>query len=649
MKTIKCLILSFLLLIGVLSSGEIYQYYLDDFSDAYTAGFVLPDNDTANKNTMISDIESAAISNHVYVFLLEESVSNVTDKIYHVYCSENTKEYLSRHYCISEGTFKSFICGSTSIFFHDIFSAPDEFFTVQNTEFHISGSLTDARNFKSALVNQYYGGFPQENYSNKNDAKSFLYAIWFVVLLLAVCVMMYFVLFRQKEITVRCILGEKSNAIYAADNIHDTLFLLLLLLLMFPLAHYNSSLRFLPRHLLAFVLIFMILIWVCSLKILSFNVQKALKNIEGKTALLIYSYAVKCFSACLTTLSICAVIPNIQNAKSFYSQEPFFLEHANGYYYYIYDTPYSYEQGEKYSAYVRELFYRTFYHDILTITEHTPNTLFTTPAFCPYLEQAIPEFSASQMNAKVVYLMPESYDMQDDEFDFIRQAAMEFIPSQEPQTEQIISYRTGRILSIDPDTPYKSLLLNNPVICIINMDEYSLVSYDAFQDDYYDLMLETGDAIICAQADAISKFAAEYGVNIRLENAYQSYLFYKSLITYTLYLSFILGLFFILFEFAIIRYIINLEYEINAKEIAVKKILGYRNYQCILKLFIINVISSFVGLFAICIVMHLLRSDATLLIIPFLLFLGFEILITNITISKKCKKHIPSTLKGGAL
>ncbi|MDI3311845.1 MAG: DUF1430 domain-containing protein, partial [Thermoanaerobacterium sp.] len=115
-----------------------------------------------------------------------------------------------------------------------------------------------------------------------------------------------------------------------------------------------------------------------------------------------------------------------------------------------------------------------------------------------------------------------------------------------------------------------------------------------------------------------------------------------------LYINFIFSILVLSLEFIIISSIIKLEYEVNAIELAIKKVMGHSMFEKHRKLFLMTVVTTILSILsAVIIAMIIEFNEFYYLIIGGVVILLLELFLISFYIHKTEKAKIQKILKGG--
>ena len=152
------------------------------------------------------------------------------------------------------------------------------------------------------------------------------------------------------------------------------------------------------------------------------------------------------------------------------------------------------------------------------------------------------------------------------------------------------------------------------------------------------------------KTDAVLEAFKNPTTSYELTNVYDSYLYNLKIMERSLAANVFLSAFAIILNILISLTILKFEYEVNAKELAIKKVLGYSSFSKLKLLYMISVIVGIISMTVSAIVIYKLQIGSTILaVISCLVFMAFEIAFITRSVGRKESKQICKILKGGSL
>ncbi len=577
-----------------------------------------------------------------------------------IYGTAGADEYIQDHFQIHEKSYPSLLSGTKNVVFHPLEDLIDHEDLTNISQYYLIGDKDDIYNFKDSLNGIYAGNFPQEGYDSSGKVNIFL--IWFLISIMLLFLSYYDVILQKKESYIRISLGERTSSIILKNITLDTLMYSVVFLVTFLTLQYNTSTFF---HLKISFGIFICMLFFNALLYLTlyfYNIKEALANTKSSKKLLILNYSLKVFSVMISLTVVSSNIAVVVEGIQFYQQRSFFKEHAE--YFYV-KMQYSLAQNRnddhsfEDSLLITETFYRKFFKDfdatqLITSGVLGNNVMLANQNSLTYLKENIDELSLINPQKELYFILP--YHLKNDS-NLISQLknSYELVEQNEFQYNYDIIFYKGnpKIICIDEFSLNGSFYMESPIIVYNNMDLSQTVdsaNASHFRWEY------AHDILYKLSPDQLASYIAEHSsennkLHYQLTNALEKYEYQWSIMKRTLYLNTILTILILFLEFIIITTILRLEYEVNAIELSVKKILGYTVWQKNRKILLITLIPTFLGIIAALILRMFTDTEHyySYLIYGSLIIVAFEPLIILSYIRKLERASVQKILKGGSL
>lgn len=663
MKKIKFIISFTLMLVGFLITGESYQLYLDNFETAsYNTSLFLNGSPTNTEQKMIHDITKSAEHNKVKVFTVVSDVKSMLLSERRIYGTKDTEKYIKDHFQIYERSFPSLLSGTKKIIVHQLEDLIQNEDLASVSQYYLIGDKDDIYKFKDDLKGIYAGNSPQEGYKSSETINIFL--IWLLVSIVMLFLSYYDVLLQKKENFVRITLGERTSSIILRNIVLDTImYTIIFFALLFVLQNYTNTIF----HLRISIGMFIVMVFLNALLYLNlyiYNFKEALANVNSSKKLLIMNYGLKIVTVTIALTVISSNIAVILEALQFYQQRTFFNERAD--YYYV-ELAYNSkpDQGEQQAIkklqegfLVTEKFYRTFFNQfdatqLVTSGVLGSNVLLANKNSFGYLQEHIDELSKADLQRELYFIVPSRMKEDMDVINRLK-SSLEIINQNKFQYNFEILYYDGnpKLICIDQLTMNGSYFMRSPIIIYNNMDlSQSVDTADdsPFRLDYaHDVMYKLSQAKVGDFADEYS--SQDNQLHYKLTNALEKYEYQWNIVKRTLYLNMIISVLIIFLEFVIIKSILRLEYEVNALELSVKKILGYTVWRKNRKILLITLVPTILGVvLATGVALYLNIAIFKYLLYGSVFILLIELYIILTYIRKLEKTKIQKILKGGNL
>jgi putative ABC transport system permease protein len=647
LKAIKYIISFCILFIGMLIIGESHIFRLNDFYTGFNNTTLYKQSHTTDEE-MISDILHSARKNEVEVFTFKRTLRNTFLTEYEIYGTSNVETYINKELNIREEKYKSLFLGDVHFTFHRI----EDVRQMDNIhDFYVIGE--NVKSFKIDLIEKYAGNHPREGYES-NDVRNTIISIWLLIIIIVLLLSFYDVMVQKKESLIRVSMGETIHKIFWKNVLLDSVvFTSMFGTILYVLSMYTHvffqfdiSARFFASLLIVNGLLYLSLYF--------YNMKEVFSNSKGSKKLLMLNYGLKVVTTVLTIFIISSNIAMIIESYKLYKQKDFFEEHKD--YYYIrlnykiteermrtsFDT-----LGE--STKIQTAFYKGFMDKFNAISlvriDSIENGVIVNKNAYPYLSSKIPEMNNVNLTKSFYFMLPEKMK---DNHTIIGQLKGTLLSLEGENDYEIIYYKEDvETISIDENYVYGSKIVNNPVIIYNNLSSDMVEgqsSNNKKQAYLSEIMYKVG-------SDEFNQFVEKNELTdeiVTKTNVLENYNNKWMLASSVLYMNAIFSFLVILLEVIIISSIIKLEYEVNAIELAIKKVLGYSVVENHQKLIFITLIMSLISIVSAVIIAYILKLDEVPhLIAGGLIILVVELFLTSFYIRKMEKAKIQQILKGG--
>lgn len=657
MQKIKILICILLLAVGFLFNGELYMLYLDNFQESYyQSNFYIENTNKSLNKEIIQEFESAGEKYETEFFVIDRKLESAYETEIIIYGTDKALKYLQTK-DIRNGTFNSLFFGQAKVKYK-YFSEIDSL-SKYNT-FYFIGDETEKKNFdlfKASLIDKYGGGFPKLEGSDKETWMNLL-SVWSIVFGLALMMTLYNILYQKKEIMVRIILGENLNGIFIKNAIVDTVTFFVLFFLISKLLSSFSCVGFKISFVFILFCIFLVLNILINATILFVDFKKDLADGGGGQGILTSSYVLKVIITILVSLILAGNFVVIKDAYNLYQQKDFFENHKE-YSYYQLEYKIDNNLGKTYedNLFMNQQFYQRFQEKSLQYVDLTENFDSTYPVLLnnktsiQEIENIYPSIAKAIQKAKeekIYILLPSNIMPGSQEHTIAIDICNAFFDNAGYDPVESIEYEEGiSMVGVHKWNEYKLTLYKNPIILYNNTSfkvNELLTGYDVYYmcDTMYDISEEEWQSFIQefnVEGQIVSKSNVldvyKHNWNITLRNM-------RMIIT--------LSAFLLLLEMSLIVFIIRLEYQFNAIEMALKKIVGYSLYEKNKQIINVTLLSNFIGILAAFIISNILKLQGGY---P-LILIGILLLLLELCyIFYKAKKietlTVVEILKGGQL
>lgn len=654
MKRIKILIFIVLLSVGFLFNGELYMLYLDNFQDScYQANFYtdIPTMEVSD-NKIIQDFVDTGKKHDVDFFVVDQNIHSAYETETTIYGTKGALQHLASM-GIKEGEHQSLFFGEAAVHCEAFKNVKNV--TKFDTYYFVGdeSKVENIRSFKADLIDQYSGGFPKLMGSERETWLNLL-SVWGIIFGLILMATLYSILYYKKETMVRIILGESLTRMFVRNAFVDTACFSLLFLLLPQFLQPFTNVKFRISLVLLLFGIFLVVNVLLNALILRADYKKDIAGGHDGRGLLRASYLLKIVTTMLVTLTLAGNVVIIRDAYNLYRQKDFFEAHKDYSYYHIGYTTDSRSKSIEDSEDVNREFYRRFqqralsYLDVSWHYQSTYPAVLNNQAAMKEVKRhwpSIAEALKKKTEGKVYALVPSNISIESPEYDFALTLVEGTFRQEDFGKVEIIFYEEGISLTgIHRHNEYEMKLYKDPIILFNNTQSKVIESGDEMD------WLEPYDMMYHISPDEWQSFMEEF--QIESQDAYKSnvldvYNHSWDMASRNMRMLLVLSIILLFLEMALIMFIIRLEYQFNAVEMALKKIHGYTLLNRNRRILKTTVLSSLVGILTALILSNILKMPGGVpLVLAGLLLLFLELAYILWRAKKIEKRTISSILKG---
>lgn len=586
-RKVRGLFVALLLLVPVFFQCDLFQLYLYDFDEFYFTSFYLP-ADTAYED-MLQEIEEQAKEYQVELIYWDEAYHSAYRSEFDIYCSKEMQEIFRDEWKISQGDYKSFFTGNSSIRFHELKELPLETMEASPDSFYLVGDEEQLIDYRNSLYEKYNSRFPKLGYPGAlQSAEREHLLLWLGMILIVCLTTVYQVMKEKKEWFIRMTLGTSLTSIVRRNIAGDALVMIGAVATAECCVRLMGGSSFLMSQDIWMLLLLIAVNNLVYCSLFAQNLQGGLSDTGMSRKILGISYVLKAVICFFCALSVGAAVVVIGRYVELSKMQEFYEAKKDAYYINFVTEPYDPAQVDILSL----EFYRTYFDDILF---HEATMLYRNDqeaAICmnanmrEYLELLLPSLGDCLQQCENTVLIPEDLEVTQDEIEWF----VSFcggMSDRDSGTTQIIYYTDDiEVMTHSSDVGY--LMEKNPVIMYSGRTDWTDCS-----DDEGEIFAEMTlpNAITSVDEANLRSFAEERGITYLLKNVYEDYLYYLQVQKRGMIINLLLVVVFILMEIFAVTAVLELEFMINRTELTVKRMLGYSIVQRIRKPLILTVIS----------------------------------------------------------
>ncbi|QZY86415.1 DUF1430 domain-containing protein [Exiguobacterium acetylicum] len=650
MKRLKLMILTVMVFTSLFIIGESRMLTLEGFAEPFVSTTIYP-NPKVSEQQMLADIERASTKHQVDVFTYEETPNRTLSSTKTIYGTAGVKAaFASRS--IEEQIYQSVFLGDITFQFKSLSEHPAVSYT---PNFYGIGSASAVKAFKMELIDTYAGNYPQPGY-NESAERYRILGVFTLVAIITVLLTFYELAVVRKELLVRLSMGESLARWITRSILIDSGILLLSFIVSFLILRLFTPI---DPYLMLFSGLMVGLIVVNGLvylRLRRLTIKEAFSNGQRSNKLLVFTYGMKFVTAFLTILMLSSSITVIAEAVTIYKQRPFFEAKKNYSYTYIghkVTSPrFSDEKSSDISERIQTELYTRFYDDfkvtlstpVNSFTVDQPTVLMNRTAF----NEVAGRFanSASVFAHELTFFAPEGISIPAKST--IDSGLRELgLGAYLADTYTVVRYQEDfETVAIDQNLTSGSTLIDDPLLIVVNEAKQPKapkqlsnvlladVMYDLDQEAFQDYVAEkqmTNELVL--QTNAWEKYLGIWEAAKRLMN--------MNLIFVILILS---------LELLVIWTVLRLEYQVNAIELSVQKVMGYSIWKKNRRLIVSTMGITLVSTLAVALTAYILEfSSPGLLLAGGGLLLVAEGVLLIWLIRKIERANVQRILKGGNL
>ena len=620
------------------------------------------------KGITVTELDSIARKHDVIIFARMEKQETFQNYKITYYTSEDNTEAVQKHIGLSNGYVRNIIEFNFIIEFKsfkelneiNVANCVENWGTIGNEE----NVISYIKELKSL-----------DGYSIKFAPKK-VNIIMFIPLAFAVLsfILLLFltrmgVAVKKKEVLIRAINGDSPWHYYLSYSLIDT-FSVILIWIMFSVmeVRYTQVINQFS-YLFIFPIIYIFCMWIINLQLIKINPKEIVYGVQHSNRIIRLLSVISVLTSVITCITIQIIVTSMPSIKKYKKAERFFLN--NGRYMFIqfqYDNVYNQDLNEsKLESYKKERV--SFFKDTdnifnpICIAEISRSALTngiddkTEAIYCnhralSYIKEAVPEANNINLDKyDEVLLIPNSFSKTDEE------ASVKYLKTQfhriegyEPEESKvkIISYEPkSQILCFEYRNTFHFIYHEAPVICVAS---------DTYQKSYANELTMNHDMVahgtlFCVRnVKELEKIFSNYSFSPIASNAYEKFKMDYRLQEALFIISIMLICLSELFYISVIKEILHIDYQINAIELALKKVLGYSVSQKNIRYFKLAFISCICDILIS--ILCCIISKGTHLIYGVyisILLLGINLLLVFFLVRLIEKQRIVKILKGGAI
>lgn len=572
-----------------LSGEEYYSYFVSDIDNKTFIRLDISDNN--NFETIIKGISSKY---DIDIYIINNDYTHGNLKLQKkIACLSEDISGLKKHLNVDDGVYKSILYGKTTVTFSDLIFelriGPETCFNLIGTESEIDAFCNDL-NSKIPVT----GFYPE----CVNDSLLIIkYICWIIAAIFVFILTLYDVNCNKKEAFIRISFGERKSLIFFYNVISDIVIYCLEFIVLYNIAGLNTCVKQCLNSLILFMITITAITIIPYLSLLKFDPKKLKAGKYSKTMLrfnigFIFITSILSISGVLLLLSTNndfikykKINDYIECYGSFSLCDIQFAKNGS------YDTTEQIIKIRTDDMLLNENIYRKYYKELDPVIFIKSNEnvgqhyfIYANANSFEYIHKVLPEIDINSIDKDVCIFVPES--LSDEEIQKCLELGKETVEYSEGKnfcySSKIITYKKNAefVTLNDPFTyDWEFIeLQKNPVIVLntIAADTMTTSIKDANRLYYEYLILYN---INQNQVDKITK---EYNLEKQIffvTNLEETYDYFYSLLNRIVTLLKVISLSIILITIIVNISVIKINYDLNAVELALKKVMGYSCFE----------------------------------------------------------------------
>lgn len=334
MSKVKYIISFFLILSSFLFIGESYTYYIENFQDNYVMiHYYLETGDLDSE--MNAHIQLQATEFNTNVFALEKIDNGAFDRTIVVYGDEEVGATLKADWNITEGYIRSFFSGTTKILFKDFSHANEK---AMSNCYYINTTAEHLYDMVYPNMVQYSGSI--QSIGSTSDGTFVVIGVFTIVLAFILLLSLYDIAYNKKEYCIQLLHGSSLNVLIKNKVIKDVIGIILATVLAFILSGVFtvSAFKWEVSVICIIIALFINAIFII-IGMKKINPYQLKSNTGSK--ILNYSLLFKCLVSIITVIALTSTAGLIIEGIKLYSQKNYYKTQENTVHIDI-DYPYDY-------------------------------------------------------------------------------------------------------------------------------------------------------------------------------------------------------------------------------------------------------------------------------------------------------------------
>lgn len=594
MKKVKWISAGFMITLCFILSSELYQNYVGIFSNQ----LYYINMDVSDKEDVWDFVGKSAEKMGMEAFYIFNTSSTARNVHYDIMGTSKTAELLKERYQIAEGSYNSFFSGTTKISVHDF---DENIGHQEEVTFYFTGSYEKVLELRRYFnISDYPASYVHGG--EKGIMQWLVPAIWAVAGVFLVILTWFDIQFQKKENFLLISMGKSRLVIILQNILKDTLVFAGLFLVIRLLFEKYIYLGYENKKIILICLAVLVLNHCIYFMLFHYDYKQLLYNATINESTLSNCYILKVFTMLLAVASLSVSIPLIRENVRYigmYKEIGQFKDYG------FIDIIPDYSQCKGDEGVYTEQIYGDIYQEYMEKGKVALSTYDfkgekgpilmvnhnTWPLVAgPDIEEPEEEFCVFVPDGKIKIDNPVE--------DVLQHIILEFGIDIEQENysynmEYYKKHRNVLYFKYFGDSVLGFDEMENPVFVYCNPSKETL----SLNDGGEHFMLDNNDTMICLTPEELQDIKDNYPVeDITYTGVEERSGQDRARIERIALLNTVISVFMLILEGIVIGTIIKMEYIINAKILAIKKVLGYSVLSKNKSIFLLNLFAACIGI-----------------------------------------------------
>jgi len=653
-KASKWIISIFIILLCFILGSELYQNYLETFSNQFFYFDISVVDDRSNLHELLT---KKATEYKMGIFSVVRTTYNARQAAITIYSTDTAKTVLEEQY-VFEGGKQSLFSGTTDIRIQDFSEIITDHSIVR---YYFTGTKEQVTALRDTIYNTYATSYIHRE--NTTGLEWLIGAVWAVSFLFLLLLSWLDIQFQKKEIFLRLSLGSSVWQIIGKNVLADTAIFAGVFALTYHVLDNYVFLGYGFSVALVALIAFCVLNALLYLTLLKYDYKQILYGANINERTLSNSYVLKAVTMIVAIASLSVNVALISENGRYLGYYKDINQYAT--YGLLHVSPAmditADDYNNEFSIIKTDLFLDCYSQNKVGFSLSFAQDIEDVPIVV--LNDNMSDLLGNQSllsdlgNCDYHVFVPQNRPKlhSEDNIEFALQTAVGLFGQNTSSAQyEVIYYDSTNVLYFDfletSKLPVGFDKVENPMFVYCTLSDGQLSTIIQNTDDlshestFNNILFKLTEN----EVDRISKVDGlkEVSYTDLVEQCGQ----YKSSLLRIVLLNSIISLFLLMLEMVIIVTIIKLEYMVNAKELSIKKILGYSVFHKNRTIFLLNLCGAGISIITMIIVslmFEITKISTVILVGIALTFIEVGLIIFNIL--KLERTNIPKILKGGSL